>query len=80
MFAVYLFGKETYKRKRTQYERSMEDVRREITRLRGGQVIGLAPKNLREVWPDLSLDRRRNIVKAVLVKVVVNTPAALVLR
>jgi hypothetical protein len=67
-----LIGKETYKRKRTQYERSMEDMRREITRLRGGQVIGLAPKNLREVWPDLSLDRRRNIVKAVLVKVVVN--------
>jgi site-specific DNA recombinase len=67
-----LISKETYKRKRTQYERSMEDVRREITRLRGGQVIGLAPRNLREVWPSLSLDRQRNIVKAVLVKVVVN--------
>ena len=67
-----LIGKETYKRRRTQYERSMEDVRREITRLRGGQVIGLAPRNLREVWPSLSLDRRRNIVKAVLVSVAVN--------
>jgi DNA invertase Pin-like site-specific DNA recombinase len=67
-----LIGKETYKRKRTQYERSMEDVRREITRLRGGQVIGLAPRNLREVWPSLSLDRRRNIVKAVLVRVAIN--------
>ena len=61
-----LIGKETYKRKRTQYERSMEDVRREIARVRGGQVIGLAPRNLRDVWPNLSLDRRRNIIKAVL--------------
>jgi hypothetical protein len=67
-----LIGKETYKRRRTQYERSMDDVRREITRLRGGQVIGLAPRNLREVWPNLSLDRQRNVVKALLVKVVVN--------
>jgi hypothetical protein len=50
----------------------MDDVRREITRLRGGQVIGLAPRNLREVWPNLSLDRQRNVVKAVLVKVAVN--------
>ena len=37
-----------------------------------GQVIGLVPRNLRDVWPDLSLDRRRNIIKAVLVKVTVN--------
>ena len=67
-----LIGKETYKRKRTQYERSMEDVRREIARVRGGQVIGLAPRNLRDVWPNLSLDRRRNIIKAVLTRVIVN--------
>jgi hypothetical protein len=30
------------------------------------------PRNLREVWPSLSLDRQRNIIKAVLVAVTVN--------
>jgi hypothetical protein len=37
----------------------------------GRQVITLVPRNLREVWSDLSIDRRRSIVKAVLVKVTV---------
>jgi site-specific DNA recombinase len=56
--------------KRQRFE--LEAVRRDIDRHRGGQVIGLVPGNLRDVWPDLSLDRRRNIIKAVLVKVSVN--------
>jgi site-specific DNA recombinase len=62
----------TAKRQRFELDRGMEAVRREIDRHRGGQVIGLVPRNLRDVWPDLSLDRRRNIIKAVLVKVTVN--------
>jgi site-specific DNA recombinase len=62
----------TAKRQRFELDREMEAVRREIDRHRGGQVIGLVPRNLRDVWPDLSLDRRRNIIKAVLVKVSVN--------
>ena len=62
----------TAKRQRFELDREMEAVRRSIDRHRGGQVIGLVPRNLRDVWPDLSLDRRRNIIKAVLVKVTVN--------
>jgi site-specific DNA recombinase len=65
----------TAKRQRFELDREMETVRREIDRHRGGQVIGLVPRNLRDVWPDLSLDRRRNIVKAVLVKVSVHPQA-----
>jgi hypothetical protein len=34
-------------------------------------LVTLAPRNLREVWPNLSMDRRRSIVKAVLVKITV---------
>jgi hypothetical protein len=49
----------------------MEDTRR-IARKRGGHVIAQVPRNLREVWPNLSLDRRRAIVKAVVVKIKVN--------
>ena len=59
----------TAKRNRTEIERRMQLVRREIARKRGDQVIGLVPRNLRKVWPNLSLDRQRAIIKAVLVKV-----------
>ena len=62
----------TAKRQRFELDREMETVRREIDRRRGGQVVGLVPRNLRDVWPDLSLDRRRNIVKAVLVRATIN--------
>jgi hypothetical protein len=62
----------TAKRQRFELDREMDAIRRDIDRHRGGQVIALVPRNLRDVWPDLSLDRRRNIIKAVLVRVTVN--------
>ena len=65
----------TAKRQRFELDREMEAIRRQIDQHRGGQVIGLVPRNLRDVWPDLSLDRRRNILKAVLVKVSVHPQA-----
>jgi site-specific DNA recombinase len=37
-----------------------------VLRLQRGRTIAAVPRNLREVWADLSLDRRRNILKAVL--------------
>ena len=37
-----------------------------VVRLQQGRVVAAVPRNLRKVWPDLSLDRRRNILKAVL--------------
>jgi signal transduction protein with GAF and PtsI domain len=67
--AQELISETTAKRNRSEIERRMEDTRREISRRRGGEVVAHIPRNLREVWPDLSLDRRRAIVKAVLVKV-----------
>jgi site-specific DNA recombinase len=69
--AQELISVPTYKRNRAQIERRMEDTRRSIARLRGSQILTLAPRNLREVWPNLSMDRRRSIVKAVLVKITV---------
>jgi hypothetical protein len=61
----------TYKRNRAEIERRMEDTRNWINRKRGRQVMAFVPTNLREVWPDLSMDRRRAIIKAVIVKVTV---------
>lgn len=69
--AQELISVPTYKRNRAAIERRMEDTRNWINRKRGRQVITLVPRNLREVWPDLSMDRRRSIVKALLVKVTV---------
>jgi site-specific DNA recombinase len=70
-FAQELIGLATYKRNRAELERRMDDTRRWINRRRGSQVLALVPRNLRHVWPNLSLDRRRAIIKAVLVKVIV---------
>jgi len=69
--AQELISVPTYKRNRAQIERRMEDSRRWVNRQRHDQILTLAPRNLREVWPNLSMDRRRSIVKAVLVKVTV---------
>jgi len=69
--AQELIGVPTYKRNRAEIEQRMEDTRR-IARKRGGHVIAQVPRNLQEVWPNLSLDRRRAIVKAVVVKIKVN--------
>jgi DNA invertase Pin-like site-specific DNA recombinase len=73
--AQELIKPETARRNRSEIERRMEDTRREIARKRGSQIMTLVPGNLREVWPTLSLDRQRNIVKAVLAKVVVHAQA-----
>jgi len=69
--AQELISEPAYKRNRTEIERRMGDTRNWIDRKRGRQVMIYVPKNLREVWPDLSMDRRRAIVKAVLARVVV---------
>jgi site-specific DNA recombinase len=69
--AQELISVATYKRNRAEIERRMEDTRSWINRKRGRQVVAHVPRNLRTVWPDLSMDRRRSIVKAVLVKIVV---------
>jgi site-specific DNA recombinase len=37
-----------------------------VLRLQRGRTVAAVPRNLPDVWDDLSLDRRRNILKAVL--------------
>jgi site-specific DNA recombinase len=37
-----------------------------LARLQAGRVVAAIPRNLRAVWPDFSLERQRNIVRAVL--------------
>jgi site-specific DNA recombinase len=67
--AQELISEPAYKRNRAEIERRMEDTRNWVKRKRGRQVVTMVPRNLRAVWPDLSLDRRRAILKAVLIKV-----------
>jgi DNA invertase Pin-like site-specific DNA recombinase len=62
----------TAMRQRFELDREMTRVRRKLDRHRDGQVIELVPRNLRDMWPDLSPDRRRKIIKALLVKVTIN--------
>lgn len=52
-------------RKRAEYERELEQIERRLAQVQGNRVVGHVPRNLREVWPDLSLDRRRAILAAV---------------
>ncbi len=70
--AQELISEAAYKRNRAEIERRMEDTRNWINRKRGRQIMTHVPRNLREVWPDLSIERRRAIVKAILVRVVVH--------
>jgi site-specific DNA recombinase len=56
----------TLRRKLTEREAEVERHQAAINRLQAGRVVAAVPRNLRDVWPRLSLDRRRNILKAVL--------------
>jgi hypothetical protein len=43
-----------------------------VARLQTGRVVANVPKNLRQVWPDLSLDRRRAILAALIERIEVD--------
>jgi hypothetical protein len=60
-----LIKPETAKRKRAEYERELEQIERRLAQLQGDRVVGHVPRNLRDVWPSLSIDRRRAILAAV---------------
>jgi site-specific DNA recombinase len=60
-----LISPPTAKRKRAEYERELEQLERKLAQIQGNRVVGHVPRNLRQVWPDLSLDRRRAILAAV---------------
>jgi hypothetical protein len=56
----------TLRRKLAEREAARDRHTEAVNRLAAGRVTAAVPRNLRELWPDLSLDRRRNIVRAVL--------------
>jgi site-specific DNA recombinase len=56
----------TLRRKLAEREAEAERHQAAVNRLQTGRVVAEVPRNLRDVWPSLSLDRRRAILKAVL--------------
>jgi hypothetical protein len=47
----------------------METTRAKLAQLGDTRVAAQVPTNLRDVWPDLSLDRRRAILAAVIERI-----------
>ncbi|HEV8648998.1 MAG TPA: recombinase family protein [Actinomycetes bacterium] len=64
-----LISPPTAKRKRGEYERSQERVRGKLGTVQGTRVLTRIPPNLPTVWPDLSLDRKRAILAALIERV-----------
>lgn len=67
--AQELIRPETAKRNRAEIERRMEAARAKLAQLGDTRVAAQVPRNLRDVWPNLSLDRRRAILAAVIERV-----------
>jgi len=67
--AEELVKPETAKRKRAEIERRMEAARRQLADLGDTRVAARIPRNLREVWQDFSLDRRRAIIAVVVERI-----------
>ena len=67
--AQELIRPETAKRNRAEIERRMEVARAKLAQLGDSRVAARVPTNLRDVWPSLSLDRRRAILAAVIERI-----------
>jgi site-specific DNA recombinase len=67
--AEELIRPEVAKRKRAEIERRMETTRRRLADLGDARVAARIPQNLRTVWQDFSLDRKRAILAAVVERV-----------
>jgi len=67
-----LISEDTFKRNRAESEKRMDGLRRKIAKLTDNRVVTQIPRNLREVWPGLSLDRRRAILAAIIDRVEVH--------
>jgi DNA invertase Pin-like site-specific DNA recombinase len=57
------------RRVRHDIEERMERTRNRAARMRGEQVAAAVPRNLRDVWADLSLDRKRAILAVIVERV-----------
>ncbi len=67
--AEELVRPETAKRKRAEIERRMETARRQLAELGDARVAAHIPRNLRSVWQDFSLDRKRAIIAVIVERV-----------
>jgi site-specific DNA recombinase len=67
--AEELIRPEVAKRKRAEIERRMETTRRRLAELGDARVAARIPENLRAVWQDFSLDRKRAIIAAVVERI-----------
>jgi site-specific DNA recombinase len=67
--AQELIRPETARRNRAEIERRMEAARAKVAHLGDTRVAAHVPRNLRSVWPDLSLDRKRAILAAVIERI-----------
>jgi site-specific DNA recombinase len=70
--AEELIKPETAKRKRAEIERRMESTRRQLAELGDARVAARIPQNLRAVWQDFSLDRKRAIIAVVVERIEVH--------
>jgi site-specific DNA recombinase len=70
--AEELIRPEAAKRKRAEIERRMDIARDRLGRLGDARVAARVPRNLRDVWPNLSLDRRRAILAVVIERITVH--------
>jgi site-specific DNA recombinase len=59
----------TLRRKMAEREAQRERHQAAAARLQAGRVVAAVPRNLRAVWPKLSLDRRRAILAAVIERI-----------
>jgi site-specific DNA recombinase len=59
----------TLRRMLTDREAEQEQRRAAVTRLQHGRVAAAVPRNLRAVWPSLSLDRQRAILAAMIERI-----------
>jgi site-specific DNA recombinase len=60
------------RRVRREIEERMERTRNRAARMRGDQVVAAVPRNLRDVWAGLSLDRQRAILAVVIERIVIH--------
>jgi len=67
--AEELIRPEVAKRKRAEIERRMEATRRRLAELGDARVAARIPRNLRTVWQDFSLDRKRAIIAVVVERI-----------
>jgi site-specific DNA recombinase len=64
-----LLTADAHKRQRGRIEERMDAARSKLAATQSSRAVAQVPRNLREVWPSLSLDRRRAILGAIIERI-----------